>query len=148
MAERPSHLCRVNTSLYFNTIFTIKYTERWGINVPLIALDNVGQKAINASLSSLRTGEISRSSGNPLELVLPTSNWKRWMGHSNQMGTVKMHEIGQPACSPPKSPMAAHGGASETERISADNDNLANLSQLKVQSKLSGNGRHWRKSLK
>ena len=61
------------------------------------------------------------------------------MGHSNQMGMVKSREIGQPACLPPKSALAAHGGASETERISADDDDLASLNRHKVQSNMFGN---------
>ena len=84
-------------------------------------------------------GEISRSSGIPLELFLPRRLWKHFAGHSNQMGTVKTEEIGQPACQPSKSAMIAHDGASETERISVDDEGLTTPSRRKVQSLLVGN---------
>ena len=57
------------------------------------------------------------------------------MGHSNQMGMVITHEIGQSACLPPKSVTAAHGGASETERMSIDDEDLASPSRFKIQSR-------------
>lgn len=90
-----------------------------------------------ASLSM--RGEISRSSGIPLELFLPRRSWKHLAGHSNQMGMVKTEEIGQPACQPSKSAMIAHDGASETERISVDHEGLITPSRRKVQSLLVGN---------
>ena len=90
-----------------------------------------------ASLSM--RGEISHSSGIPLELFLPRRPWKHLAGHSNQMGKVKTKEIGQPACLPSKSAKIAHDGASETERISVDDEGLITPSRHKVQSLLVGN---------
>ena len=55
------------------------------------------------------------------------------------MGMVKTREIGRPACLPPKSVIAAHGGASETERMSIDDEDLASPSRFKIQSRPAGN---------
>ena len=60
------------------------------------------------------------------------------MGHSNQMGMVITCEIGRSACLPPKSVTAAHGGASETERMSIDDEDLASPSRFEIQSGLVG----------
>ena len=131
----------IENSLDLTHNFTDKYTERWGVNVPLIALDNWGAESnMLVSFTQSGRGEISRSSGTPLELALPTSARKRRMGHSNQMDMVKTCEIGRPACLPPKSAMAAHGGASETERISVDDEDLASPRRCKVQSILLRDG--------
>ena len=66
--------------------------------------------------------------------MLPTSSWKHAIGHPNQMGMVRTYEIGRSACLPPKSVIAAHGGASETERMSIDDEDLASPSWFKIQS--------------
>ena len=49
-------------------------------------------------------------------------------------GMVKMNKIGQPACLSSKSEQVGYDEASETERVSVDNDGLAIQSLLKIQS--------------
>ena len=102
-------------------------------------LDTVSIRPQKQFASLSMRGKISRSSGIPLELFLPRRPWKHLAGYPNKMGTVKTKEIGQPACQPSKSAMIAHDGASETERISVDNEGLTNPSRRKVQSLLVGN---------
>jgi hypothetical protein len=62
--------------------------------------------------------------------VLETHTWPRIMN----LGTVKMMKIGQPACLSSTSDLAGYDEASETERVSVDNDGLAIQSLLKIQS--------------
>ena len=64
--------------------------------------------------------------------------WQRF-----NSGMVIVRRIGQSACQLPKSAMIGYGRASETERVLVSNEDLINLSWLKIQSnplgKLSGN---------
>ena len=70
-------------------------------------------------------------------------NWPRVMNLGTldceiQLSTVKMIEIGQPACLSPKPVMIGHGEASETERMSVVKEGLVNQRRLKIQSILLG----------
>jgi hypothetical protein len=82
--------------------------------------------------------------GNPLRAWSTNGLFERmtWLRVMNS-GMVKMIKIGQPACLSSKSAKVGYDEASETERVSVDNDGLAIQSLLKIQSiplgKLRGN---------
>lgn len=73
--------------------------------------------------------------GKPLRAWSTKGRFERtiWLRVMNS-GMVKMIKIGQPACLSPKSTKVGYGEASETERVSVDNEGLAIPSLLKIQS--------------